>query len=54
VLDALDDLVALERHRTATLGPAGVAPFDAFLARGDLAELDNEAVWLREHRPDLA
>ncbi len=53
VLDALVELQATERHRVATLGAAGIAPFQDFLARGDLAELDEEAAWLAARRTSL-
>lgn len=50
VLNALEEMQALERHRTSTLGRAGVAPFAAFLERGDLDEFDRESAWLARHR----
>jgi Phosphotransferase enzyme family len=53
VLDALADLQAVERDRVATFGAAGIAPFDMFLERGDLDELDTEAAWLTAHRSAL-
>ena len=53
VLDALVDLQTVERERVARLGATGVAPFDMFLARGDVEELDLEAAWLASHRASL-
>ena len=53
VLDALAELQTTEHHRVATLGAAGIAPFQAFLARGDLAGLDEEAAWLAARRTSL-
>lgn len=50
VLDALVDLQAFERDRTATLGAEGIQPWADFLARGDLTELDMEAAWLAANR----
>ena len=49
VLDALAERQATEMRRTADLGQRGVAPWDAFLGRGDLHEFTAEAVWLVEH-----
>lgn len=53
VLDALADLQDLELDRVQRLGSAGIAPFDAFLARGDAAELAAEQTWLQSHRDRL-
>ncbi len=53
VLDALVDLQRVERRRVADLGAAGIEPYAAFLARGDLAELDAESRWLHSHRPNI-
>lgn len=53
VLDALVRLQATERARTLDLGTAGVEPYAGFLGRGDLAELDAEAAWLRDRRTRL-
>ena len=50
VLDALTDLQATELRRTADLGKRGIAPWDAFLARGDVHEFTAEMMWLAEHR----
>lgn len=53
VLDALADVQHEEQRRVRALGTRGVYPFDTFLARGDLDELDAEAAWLRAHRAEL-
>jgi hypothetical protein len=53
VLDALANLQAVEQRRVAELGRAGVAPFAAFLARGDVAELDDEMAKLARQRSEL-
>jgi hypothetical protein len=53
VLDALADLQAVEQRRVAELGQAGVAPFAAFLARGDVEELDVEMAKLARQRSAL-
>jgi hypothetical protein len=53
VLHALADLQALELERVRRLGGAGIAPFDAFLARGDAAELAAELGWLAANRDRL-
>jgi hypothetical protein len=42
VLDALADLQEVEQQRVAHLGKAGIAPFAAFLARGDVEQLTYE------------
>lgn len=49
VLAALVEAQACERDRIITLGGAGLHPYSFFLERGDLAELDGESAWLREH-----
>lgn len=54
VLEALADLQDLELERVQRLGRAGIAPFDAFLARGDVAELAAEQAWLTANRGRLA
>ncbi|TNM64540.1 aminoglycoside phosphotransferase family protein [Streptomyces sp. NP160] len=53
VFQLLEDQSDLERHRLVHLGGAGVEPFAAFLARGDLDELDAEGRWRAEHRDRL-
>jgi Phosphotransferase enzyme family len=53
VLDALVELQSVERERIATFGSAGIAPFDLFLNRGDLDELDAEAAWLAANRESV-
>lgn len=53
VLDALADLQTLELDRVQRLGGAGIAPYDAFLARGDATELATEQTWLANNRDQL-
>lgn len=54
VLSALADLQAVELDRVQRLGRAGIAPYDAFLVRGDAAELATEQAWLATHREQLS
>lgn len=45
--EVLLDLQACDRERTLTWGRAGIHPFDSFLERGFIAEIDAESRWLR-------
>jgi hypothetical protein len=53
VVDALLRRQQLERQRTLELGARGVSPWNRFLARGDMAQFDEEHAWLERHRHDL-
>jgi hypothetical protein len=53
VVDALLQRQRLERERTVELGGSGVSPWARFLARGDVAQFDEEHAWLRGQRDRL-
>ena len=47
--------VRLERERVRTFewGREGREPWATFLAQGDLAKVDEDIAWMREHAPGL-
>jgi hypothetical protein len=53
VVDALIQRQQLERRRTLELGGSGVSPWARFLARGDVAQFDEEHAWLKAQRDRL-
>jgi hypothetical protein len=53
VVNALLRRQQLERQRTLELGARGVSPWNRFLARGDVAQFDDEHAWLERHRHEL-
>ncbi|WP_018349730.1 aminoglycoside phosphotransferase family protein [Longispora albida] len=53
VLDALAGLQRRERERIVRLGTEGIAPWDSFLERGDVRQIDAEAAWLAGNRESL-
>ena len=46
--EVLLDLQACDHDRTLTWGRAGIHPYDSFLERGLIAEIDAESRWLRD------
>lgn len=46
LLQALRAHLACERDRITTWGPSGVHPFDSFLERGFVSEIDTMTTWL--------
>ncbi|GAB3452092.1 phosphotransferase [Kineococcus endophyticus] len=50
LLDLVEQVQAADRHRVRDWGGAGREPYATFLARGDLATLDEDAAWLDEFR----
>jgi hypothetical protein len=53
VVDALVRMQQLERQRTLEFGVRGISPWNRFLARGDVAQFDEEHAWLRRHHHEL-
>jgi hypothetical protein len=53
LLDAVSEHQQFEQRRTIELGGAGVSPWDVFLGRGDVEQMDDEQAWLDDCRTEL-
>ena len=53
VVDAVEQVQAMDRSRTLTLGASGVEPWASFLAHDVVETIDGEMAWLRENRARL-
>jgi hypothetical protein len=53
VLEAAAAFHVRDRQRTIEWGADGREPWATFLSRGELATIDDDAAWLREHGPPL-
>jgi len=52
-LDAAAAFHVRDRHRTVEWGKEGLEPWATFLARGELATIEDDEAWLREHAQEI-